>query len=154
LQLERRSLAGSDHRAGRWPKFSAVDFDCLPGPRLENAKFRRPKGTKAEAALRWWLDVWRSTRRRVRHTGFVKPGFQISRNIDQGGCNVSVRGGFGEHEKRRRLTREIVLAYHDIFPARLAAQNSKIGISFRPSRIKAELWKNDVDPEMFGVGFF
>jgi len=26
LQLERRSLAGSDHRAGRWPKFSAVEF--------------------------------------------------------------------------------------------------------------------------------
>jgi hypothetical protein len=96
--------------------------------------------------------------------GRFKPGFQISRLIDQGGCNVSVRGGFGEHEKRRRLAREIVLAYHDIFPAGLAAQNSKIGISFRPSRIRAELWKKFdrqtldppviVDRKVFGVGFF
>jgi hypothetical protein len=27
------------------------------------------------------------------------------------------RGGFGEHEKRRRLMREIVPADHDYFPA-------------------------------------
>jgi hypothetical protein len=47
-----------------------------------------------------------------------------------------------ELNKRRRLAREILPAYHDIFPVRLrSAKFRKSGFSFRRNRIKMELGK-------------
>jgi len=46
LQLERRSLAGSDHRAGRWPKFSASILIVCPVPDSKMRNFGGQKGPR------------------------------------------------------------------------------------------------------------
>jgi hypothetical protein len=69
-------------------------------------------------------------------------GQKIGCFFDQGSRKLGVVCSSRELNKRRRLTREILPAYHDIFPVRLrSAKFRKSGFSFRPSRLKMELGK-------------
>jgi hypothetical protein len=69
-------------------------------------------------------------------------GQKIGGFYDQGSRKLRVVCSSRELNKRRRLTREILPAYHDIFPVRLrSAKFRKSGFSFRPNRIKMELGK-------------
>jgi hypothetical protein len=60
--------------------------------------------------------LWTFVRPRAR---FINLGEKIGGFLDQGSRKLSVVCGSCELNKRRRLTQEILPAYHDIFPARL-----------------------------------
>jgi hypothetical protein len=67
-------------------------------------------------------------------------GQKIGGFVDQGSRKLGVVCGSRELNKRRRLTREILPAYHDISPFDYTTQNfRKLGFSFKPSCIKLEL---------------
>jgi hypothetical protein len=100
-------------------------------------------GPPTEAALRRrWLNIRRQRRRVRARTRFINLRQKIGGFFDQGSRKLGVVCSSRELNKSRRLAREILPAYHDIFPVRLrSAKFRKSGFSFRPSRIKMELRK-------------
>jgi hypothetical protein len=80
--------------------------------------------------------LWTWVRPRAR---FINLGEKIGGFLDQGRRKPRVACGSRELKKRRGLTHEILPANHDISPLDYAAQNSKVGISFRPNCTKVDL---------------
>src|SRR5258706_4496761 len=71
-----------------------------------------PRDLLLSTRLVFGFDIRRQRAEVRRGAGFINLGFQMSRLLNQDGSKLRVGGGLGELEKRRRLTREIVPAYH------------------------------------------
>ncbi len=86
------------------------------------------------------LNIRCSRTRLRRRARLVNLRFQISRFLNQDGSKLRVGGCLGELEKRRRLTHEIIPAYHAGSPSTTQRKNTAVG-SLVPSRCaKVNTW--------------
>src|SRR5258706_5842858 len=103
-----------------WLAFLHTNKPSTPKPpflRRVVAATERARSSNLGSDVRWqWagfgLNIRRLSTRLPRRTRLIDLRFKISRFLNQNGSKLRVVGCPGELEKRRRLTHEIIPAYH------------------------------------------
>ena len=86
------------------------------GPLMETALQELGLRRASSGGTGFGIDIRRLRTWVRRRTRFINLRFKIGRLLNQDGSKLRVCGFLGKLEKRRRLTREIVPAYHDGSP--------------------------------------